>query len=162
MTKLLHSAFILLLLTLCMPTAVLSADSAVTTDDPGIQHDDLKLILKPLMRAELKVEANAWLQLLGDKVKEISTAEIAVKDKLREISAAEEVEKKLDGVDEARQNAGQRWQRKRRQQRRMKQLQQTNRRVKQVLRGMHRRPGPSQPGKRLTRPSKKETRTAPT
>jgi small conductance mechanosensitive channel len=109
MTKLLSAAF-MLLLTFGMSAAVLSAepaaDEAVTTSDPLIPHDDLKLKLKPLMRAELKVEADAWLQLLEDKVKEISTAEIAVKDKLREISAAEEVETTLDGVDEARQKAG--------------------------------------------------------
>jgi small conductance mechanosensitive channel len=110
MTKLLPAAFMFLLLTLGMPAAVLSADPAagetVTTSDPAIPQDDLKLKLKPLMRAELKAEADAWLHLLEDKVKEISTAEIAVKDKLREISAAEEVETTLDGVDEARQKAG--------------------------------------------------------
>jgi len=110
MTKLLPAAFMLLLLTFGMSTVVLSADpaadEAVTTSDPLIPQDDLKLKLKPLMRAELKVEADAWLQLLEDKVKEISTAGIAVKDKLREISAAEEVETTLDGVDEARQKAG--------------------------------------------------------
>jgi small conductance mechanosensitive channel len=110
MTKLLPAAFMLLLLTFGMSAAVLSAepaaDEAVTTSDPAIPLDDLKLKLKPLMRAELKAEADAWLHLLEDKVKEISAAEIAVKDKLREISAAEEVETTLDGVDEARQKAG--------------------------------------------------------
>ena len=110
MTKLLPAAFMLLLLMFGMSTAGLSAapaaDEAVTTSNTAIPQDDLKLKLKPLMRAELKVEADAWLQLLEDKVKEISTAEIAVKDKLREISAAEEVETTLDGVDEARQKAG--------------------------------------------------------
>jgi len=109
MTKLLSAAF-MLLLTFGMSTAVLSADpaadAAVTTSNPEIPRDDLKLKLKPLMRAELKVEADAWLHLLEDKVKEITTAEIAVKDKLREISAAEEVETTLDDVDEARQKAG--------------------------------------------------------
>ena len=110
MTKLLPAVFMFLLLTFGMSAAVLSADpaadEAVTTSDPAIPDDDLKLKLKPLMRAQLKVEADAWLHLLEDKVKEISTAEIAVKDKLREISAGEEVETTLDDVDEARQKAG--------------------------------------------------------
>ena len=49
MTKLLPVAF--MLLTLGMPAAVLSADpavdEAVTTSDPEIPQDDLKLKLKP-------------------------------------------------------------------------------------------------------------------
>ena len=102
MNKVLRAALILLLLTLGMPAAVLSADAAVTTNDPDIADDELKLRLKPLMRAQLKVEADAWLQLLEDKVSEISTAEIAVKYKLREVSSAEEVEAALDKVDEAK------------------------------------------------------------
>ena len=110
MNKMLHSAFMLLLLTFGMSAAVLSADpaagAAVTASDPAIPHDDLKLKLKPLMRAELKVEADAWLQLLEDKVKEISTAEIAVKDKLREVSSAEKVEAALDAVEKAKSKAG--------------------------------------------------------
>jgi small conductance mechanosensitive channel len=77
MNKMLPSAFMLLLLTFGMSAAVLSADTsvaeAVTASDPEIPHDDLSLRLKPLMRAQLKVEADAWLQLLEDKVSEIST-----------------------------------------------------------------------------------------
>jgi small conductance mechanosensitive channel len=102
MNRVLRAALILLLLTPGMPAAVLSADTAVTTSDPDIAEDDLGLRLKPLMRAELKVEADAWLQLLEDKVSEISTAEIAVKYKLREVSSAEEVEAALDEVDKAK------------------------------------------------------------
>jgi small conductance mechanosensitive channel len=109
MNKMLHYAFMLLMFTFGMSAAVLSADTAadaVTTSDPEIPHDELKLTLKPLRRAELKLEADAWLHLLEDKVKEISTAEIAVKDKLREISSAEKVEAALDEVDEANSKAG--------------------------------------------------------
>jgi small conductance mechanosensitive channel len=106
-----RSAFMfLLLLTLGMSAAVQSAESAaeeaVTTSDPEIPQEDLKLLLKPLKRAELKVEADAWLQILEDKVRQISTAEIAVKDKLREIAAADEVEAALDKVEEAKSKAG--------------------------------------------------------
>jgi small conductance mechanosensitive channel len=102
MNKVLRAALILLLLTPGMQAAVLSADTAVTTSDPDIAEDELKLRLKPLMRAQLKVEADAWLQLLEGKVSEISAAEIGVKYKLREISSAEEVEAALDKVDEAK------------------------------------------------------------
>lgn len=105
MKKMLRSALILLLLSMALPAMVLSADKAVTTSDAEVPKEDLKLQLKPLMRAELKVEADAWLQLLGDKVKEISTAEIAVKDKLREVSAAENLESALDGVEKAKNKA---------------------------------------------------------
>jgi len=110
MTNMWRSAFMFLLLTLCISAAVQSAEPAAgeaeTTSDTAIPQDDLKLKLKPLRRAELKVEADAWLQILEDKVKEISTAEIAVKDKLREIAAAEQVEAALDAVEEAKSKAG--------------------------------------------------------
>jgi small conductance mechanosensitive channel len=105
MNKILRSALILLVLTIVLPATVVSADKAVTTADPEIPHDDLGLKLKPLKRAELKVEADAWLGLLEAKVKEISTAEIAVKDKLREVSSAEELESALDKVDKAKSKA---------------------------------------------------------
>ncbi|MDH3986140.1 MAG: mechanosensitive ion channel family protein [Gammaproteobacteria bacterium] len=105
MNRLLRSALVLLVLAISLPASVLSADKAVTTGDPEIAQEDLKLKLKPLLRSELKVEADAWLQLLEDKVKQISTAEIAVKDKLREISAAETYESALDAVEKAKNKA---------------------------------------------------------
>ena len=105
MNKILRSVLILLVLTMLLPATVVSADKAVTTADPEIPKDDLGLKLKPLKRAELKVEADAWLGLLEDKVREISTAEIAVKDKLREVSSAEALESALDKVDKAKSKA---------------------------------------------------------
>lgn len=102
MNKILRSALILLALTIVLPATVVSADKAVTTADPEIPKDDLGLKLKPLQRAELKLEADAWLGLLEAKVKEISTAEIAVKDKLREVSSAKALESALDTVDKAK------------------------------------------------------------
>ena len=105
MNRLLRSALVLLVLAISLPASVLSADKAVTTGDPEIAQEDLKLKLKPLLRSELKVEADAWLQLLEDKVKQISMAEIAVKDKLREISAAETYESALDAVEKAKNKA---------------------------------------------------------
>ena len=69
MNKKLPSALILLVLTIVLPATVVSADKAVTTANPEIPQDDLGLKLKPLKRAELKVEADAWLGLLEAKVK---------------------------------------------------------------------------------------------
>jgi small conductance mechanosensitive channel len=94
-----------MLLTLCTPAAVLSADVPQTTGDPDIAEDELQLRLKPLLRAELKTEADAWLQLLEDKVREISTAEIAVKYKQHEIASAENIETALDALEEANSKA---------------------------------------------------------
>jgi small conductance mechanosensitive channel len=109
MNNMLRSVFILLLVTLVMPAAVLSADNtaagSVTTGDPEIAEDELQLRLKPLLRAELKVEADAWLQLLEDKVSEISTAEIAVNYKQHEIESAENIEAALDKLEEANSKA---------------------------------------------------------
>jgi small conductance mechanosensitive channel len=105
MNKILRSALILLVLTIVLPATALSADKAVTTANPEIPQDDLGLKLKPLKRAELKVETDAWQGLLEAKVKEISTAEIAVKDKLREVSSAEALETALDKVDKAKSKA---------------------------------------------------------
>jgi small conductance mechanosensitive channel len=105
MNKILRSALILLVLMMVLPATAVSADKAITTADPEIQEDDLSLKLKPLKRAELKVEADGWLELLEAKVNEISTAEIAVKDKLREVSAAENFESALDALEEAKSKA---------------------------------------------------------
>lgn len=105
MNKILPSALILLVMTIVLPATVVSADKAVTTADPEIPQEDLGLKLKPLKRAELKVEADAWLGLLEAKVKEISTAEIAAKDKLREVSSAEALESALDQLDKAKSKA---------------------------------------------------------
>lgn len=64
---------------------------AVTTADPKIPVKELDLLLKPLTKAELTVEADAWIGLLQAKVREISAAEIQAgkasaeaKDKLHE------------------------------------------------------------------------------
>ncbi|MCB9853279.1 MAG: mechanosensitive ion channel family protein [Phycisphaerales bacterium] len=74
------------------------APKAVTVipapDDYGeafkIPKDELELLLKPLTADELIVEADAWLDMLKSKVKEISDEEIKVKHANREIAKAEE------------------------------------------------------------------------
>jgi small conductance mechanosensitive channel len=74
---------------------------ATTTSDPQIPIEDLELLLKPLTKNELVVEAEAWLQLLKDKVKQISTLEIEARQKSREIDKTEEeIEKKIEEIEE--------------------------------------------------------------
>lgn len=68
-----------------------TSGKAVSTRDPGIPLDQLELLLKPLTKTELVIEADAWLQILKAKVKQISNAEIAVKKKNEQIAKAEEV-----------------------------------------------------------------------
>ncbi len=51
---------------------------------------DLELMVKPLTKEELIVEADAWLDLLRAKAREISEKELSVKRANREIAEAEE------------------------------------------------------------------------
>jgi small conductance mechanosensitive channel len=81
------------------------AEEAVTTGDPAIPLDELELRLKPLTRAQLKVEADGWLQLLQAKVREISTAEIAAKYKKEELAKADDVKDALATIEKAEQEA---------------------------------------------------------
>jgi len=78
---------------------------AQTTGDPDIPIDELELKLRPLMRNEIKVETEAWLKLLEDKVTEISKADIAVKYKKKEITIAEKLEEAFVQLDEAKKDS---------------------------------------------------------
>ena len=86
-------------------TAAPEGYQAVTTGDPQIPIDELELRLKPLTRAELAGETQAWLKLLQNKVQEISNAEIAVKYKKIELKKGDRVQDALDEVAAARQAA---------------------------------------------------------
>jgi small conductance mechanosensitive channel len=66
------------------------AYTAATQANPEILVEDLHLLLRPLRREELIVEAEAWFDLLRQKVREISTAEIKMKETGREISEKKE------------------------------------------------------------------------
>ncbi|MDJ1171837.1 mechanosensitive ion channel [Roseofilum sp. BLCC_M154] len=76
-------------------TETASAPEARTTKDPEIPVDELKLMVKPLTLAELEVEAQAWLLLLQDKVRQITNQEIAIKRKNVKIQETEEAVRKL-------------------------------------------------------------------
>ncbi len=67
-----------------------AVDSAVTTRDPAVPLDVLDLMVTPLTRQELEVEAQAWLGLVRDKVRQIADAEIAVRLTKEQVDQAEE------------------------------------------------------------------------
>jgi len=72
------------------------APAPVTTEDPSIPVDELDLLLKPLTKEQLLIEAEAWQGLVQKKAEEISQAEIAVKRQNLEISAAQAIEKEAE------------------------------------------------------------------
>jgi small conductance mechanosensitive channel len=63
--------------------------AAVTTKDPQIALDDLELLLAPMTKDELEVEAKGWLDLVRAKERDISAAELDVHRKNREIGQLE-------------------------------------------------------------------------
>ncbi len=73
---------------------------AVTTADSDIPVDELALLLKPLTKAELLVEAEGWQGLLKGQAEEIAMAEIAVKRQNREIEKTEEIQDKAQEAKE--------------------------------------------------------------
>jgi small conductance mechanosensitive channel len=78
-----------------------AAYEATTTANPEIPTEDLELLLMPLRQQELVVETEAWLALLQAKVQEISMAEIAMKQKSREISEKkEEIKEQIKEIKE--------------------------------------------------------------
>jgi small conductance mechanosensitive channel len=81
------------------------AYTAVTAQNPEVSLAELGHLLEPLTRAELEVEALAWLALLQQKVQQISDTEIAVIYKRQEIEAAEETAEAVDDVIEAVEDA---------------------------------------------------------
>ncbi|MEO1431351.1 MAG: mechanosensitive ion channel domain-containing protein [Cyanobacteria bacterium J06633_8] len=78
---------------------------AITTEDPTIPVDELKLLVKPLTLEELQNESEGWLQLLKEKVKQISDAEIAIKRENRIIEKEKEAADALDSAKVALQAA---------------------------------------------------------
>ncbi|MDJ0732871.1 MAG: mechanosensitive ion channel [Nostocaceae cyanobacterium] len=77
-----------------------SKPAAITAKDSKIPVDELELMLKPLTKDELEIEAASWLFLLKSKVKEISNAEITIKRKNREIQEAQEATESVKKAQE--------------------------------------------------------------
>ena len=79
----------------------------LTTGDPAIPTAELALLLTPLSKDELLIEAEAWRGIVRAKAQEIARAEIAVRRQNIEIKKAEEISektqearKKLDEVSD--------------------------------------------------------------
>ncbi|MGB5733087.1 MAG: mechanosensitive ion channel domain-containing protein [Thiohalocapsa sp.] len=87
-----------MILSFCCVAAVAEegAPAPVTTEDPSIPVDELDLLLKPLTKAQLLIEAEAWQGLVQTKAEEISRAEIAVKRQNQEIDKAEQIRKEAE------------------------------------------------------------------
>jgi len=79
--------------------------AAVTTQDPTIQIDQLRWLLKPLTQEELVVEADGWRDLLKAKATQIGQAEIARTRQNEQIDRAEEAAEALEEAKEAAEEA---------------------------------------------------------
>jgi small conductance mechanosensitive channel len=107
--RIFHYVMVFLVISLGGVSTVLPAETlsikAHTATDPEIPVDELEIILRPLMRNEVKAEVEAWLQLLENKATDISKADIAVKYKRDAIVSSEKHEDMLVQLDEAKKNA---------------------------------------------------------
>jgi small conductance mechanosensitive channel len=75
------------LVALTLPSQLLAMDetaigdssppSAVTTVNPDIARDDLRIMVRPLSKTELEAEADAWFDLLRAKAKQIAAVRLA-------------------------------------------------------------------------------------
>ena len=84
------------------PPPAEAAKAAVTAGNPKIPLDNLKLMLKPLTKEELELEAVEWMNLLRAKVKEISQAELFAHRKNKEV---EKMQDASDALKDAREKA---------------------------------------------------------
>lgn len=72
----------------------------VTTTNPEIPAEELALLLVPLTKSELVIEADGWQGLVKVKAEEIARAEIAVKRQNQQIKKTREAQ---DQADQAKQ-----------------------------------------------------------
>ena len=78
----------------------------MTTANPMIAIDQLKIMLRPLRKDELQIEAEAWIELVRRKSLEIANAELGVKKSNEEMDKAAEKADEADAkVDEAKEKA---------------------------------------------------------
>lgn len=93
-----HPFFLLLAFFFVTAVNAEAVESPGTVSDPEIPVEHLELLVKPLTVDELIVEAEGWLSILRDKVREISLLEIEVREHRAEI---EKVEELADVVEDA-------------------------------------------------------------
>lgn len=71
-----------------------------TTIDPTIPLDQLKIMVRPLTRQELQVEADAWFKLLRNKARQIAAARLGVK-KTNEAISTDDDQQALESLKKA-------------------------------------------------------------
>ena len=81
------------------PNAPTTDVVAVTVADPDVPLDELALMVRPMTADELKIEANAWMELLRQKTLQTSQAELAIKQKNKSIEKAEEVQRAIEDTE---------------------------------------------------------------
>ena len=69
---------------------------AVTTSNPSISTNELVLLLVPLSKEGLLIEAEGWQEIVKAKAQEIARAEIAILRDNKAIEKAEELKKKTE------------------------------------------------------------------
>ena len=95
-----------LLLVTCLAGSVALAaqgadqPQAVTTSDPTVAKAELELLLIPLSKEELLVEAAGWQEIVKAKALEIARAQIAVLQENEQIAKAEEIKEKTAAAKE--------------------------------------------------------------
>lgn len=52
---------------------------AITTSDPRVPREELRVMVRPLTRAELEVEAESWFRLLRNKARQIAAVRLGVR-----------------------------------------------------------------------------------
>jgi len=93
------------LITLLTPLTLLSppllandppAPEPVTTADPTIPVEELEVMLKPLTKGQLIIEADAWQAIVQEKAEQIAAGEVAVKRQNAEITEAESIREQAE------------------------------------------------------------------
>ncbi|MFG0265844.1 MAG: mechanosensitive ion channel family protein, partial [Rhodopirellula sp. JB055] len=64
----------------------------LTTGDPDVPMDSLRVMVKPLTKDELAVEADAWFELLKAKARQIAVAKLGVRKTSDALAAGSEAE----------------------------------------------------------------------
>ncbi|QDS94233.1 Small-conductance mechanosensitive channel [Roseimaritima multifibrata] len=83
--------------------------SPQTTVDPGVPIDNLVVMVKPLTKTELEVEADAWFELLRGKAGQIAVLRLGVREAIDAESETNQktAKEKIGKVEQAAQNAEQ-------------------------------------------------------
>jgi len=73
------------------PPKYLSPHQPITTLDPSVPLDQLRMMTRPLTRGELEIEADAWFELLRNKSRQIAAIRLGVR-KTNQAIAAEDLQ----------------------------------------------------------------------